>query len=284
LAEAGGTLVLVLFGAGSAVVDALTGGSLGVPGVATAFGATVAVAVLIFGGTSGAHINPAVTVALWAIGRFRGRDVTAYVAAQCAGATLAGVLLVGFFGPAAAAATTTPRVTASGALLLEALLSFVLMLTIVAAVLVLEAPRLPAALAIGAAVAFGALVGGQATGAGMNPARSFGPALALAEWKGHWIYWLGPLCGMLAAAAALKTVLPRRAKEPGNDAGRWLTGDRPAVEHGSPSAGMRRSVRHCARAAAACLDTCQRCGDDPAMRACAEAARACLAECSAAAA
>jgi aquaporin Z len=207
LAESVGTFVLVLVGAGSVVADVLSGGALGDVGVALAFGVAVAAMVFAFGRVSGAHINPAVTVGLWSVGRFPGREVPLYVSAQCAGGIAAALVLLAATGRVARAAATVPRVSVTEALATEFLLSFVLMGAIASVALREATSRRAAALAIGAAVGLDAYLGGPATGASMNPARSLGPAIASGVWTEHWVYWVAPIAGMTAAILGFEAVM-----------------------------------------------------------------------------
>lgn len=196
IAEAVGTFFLVLIGPGAVMVDAWSGGQLGVTGIALAFAFVVAAMVFALGAVSGAHINPAVTVALWAAGRFPGRNVLPYVLAQCAGAVAASLMLAALLGDAGRSGATIPAVAPGSALALEFLMSFGLMLVIFAAA---RHSSSAAPIAIGMTVGFCALVGGPLTGASMNPARSLGPAVVGGHWDAHWLYWIAPLAGMLVA-------------------------------------------------------------------------------------
>jgi MIP family channel proteins len=199
-AEALGTFFLVLIGPGAAMVDARTHGTLGVAGVALAFAFVVVAMVTALCDISGAHINPAVTVALWSIRRFPGGDVAPYVVAQCAGAAAASVVSGFVLGPVGHFGATLPSISIGGALGVEFLLSFALMFVIMAVVTGSRVPSTLGPITIGLTVGFCALVAGPLTGASMNPARSFGPAFAGGEWRAHWVYWVAPIAGMLAAA------------------------------------------------------------------------------------
>lgn len=213
LAEAAGTFLLVVVGAGSVVVDARTDGALGPGGIALAFGAAVSAAVYAFGHISGAHINPAVTLGFWSAGHFPGREVAAYVLAQCAGAVAGAFVLLAAFGGTAAAGVTVPTVSLAEAFLLEGLFSFILMFMITAVALGGATTRAAAALVIGITVALDAFLGGAATGASMNPARSLGPAVAAGVWDHHWLYWVAPAAGMVAAIHAFETLRDRETAE-----------------------------------------------------------------------
>jgi MIP family channel proteins len=162
------------------------------------------------GHLSGAHINPAVTVAFWSAGRFPGGDVAPYVAAQCLGATAASATLRAVLGSVGDFGATLPRVGTGGTIAIELLLSFALMLVIMAVATDERVPRAAAAPGVGLTVGFCALMGGPLTGASMNPARSFGPALVGGLWAGHWIYWVAPIIGAVAAARAYDWLRPAR--------------------------------------------------------------------------
>lgn len=202
-AEALGTFFLVLIGPGASAVNAYSGGAVTQVGVALAFAFVVCAIVVAIGHLSGAHINPAVTVAFWSLRRFPGRDVIPYIAAQCLGATAAAAVLHAVVGNAGLLGATVPAVGAGRALLVEWLLSFALMFVIMGAATDRRASpdgRGTAAIAIGFTVGCCALTGGPLTGASMNPARSLGPALWSGAWTAHWVYWLGPITGMVAGA------------------------------------------------------------------------------------
>jgi MIP family channel proteins len=196
-AEFLGTFALVFFGPGAAVVQAQTG-VLGHAGVAIVFGLAVASIVTVLGPISGAHINPVATLTMWLSGRFAARDVPAYVVAQLLGATLAAFVLRIMFGLNGNLGATIPGGSLEQAFLLELILTFWLMLT------ALRASGAGAGALIGAVVGLEAMMGGPITGASMNPARSFGPALASGIWTAHWLYWLAPMLGAVLAVGVNK--------------------------------------------------------------------------------
>ncbi len=204
LAEGLATFGLVAAGCGAIVVEARTG-ELGHVGVALTFGLVVTVMVAAVGHVSGAHINPAVTAAFALFRHFPWREVPGYLAAQLAGAAAAAGTLALLFGTGPEAlGATLPVGSALQSLGLEILLSAVLMFVITAVATDTRAVGELAALAIGATVAVDALWGGPVSGASMNPARSFGPALLAGAWQHHWIYWLGPPLGTAAGAGAYR--------------------------------------------------------------------------------
>jgi aquaporin Z len=201
-----GTFFLVLIGPGAAMVDAYSHGAVGHVGVALAFAFVVTAMVFALGHLSGAHINPAVTLAFWSVRRFPTREVAPYIVAQCLGAVLASAACVGVLGRVGAVGATLPTVSTGRAFALEWLLSFGLMFVIMAVATDDRAPAGFAAIAVGLTVGFCALMGGPITGASMNPARSFGPAVVGGLWQAHWLYWLAPITGMLAAARCYELV------------------------------------------------------------------------------
>jgi MIP family channel proteins len=202
-AEALATFALVFAGCGAIVVDSERGGSLGSLGIAAVFGLVIMAMVYATGHLSGAHINPAVSVAFSATRHFPVREVAVYVPAQLAGAVAGALLLrIVWEGTPADLGATVPSVGTGSALVYEAVMTGFLMFVIVAVATDTRAIGAAAAIAIGGTVAFDSLFGGGVTGASMNPARSFGPALVAGEWDDFWIYIVGPIVGALLGALA----------------------------------------------------------------------------------
>jgi MIP family channel proteins len=199
-AEAVGTFFLVLIGPGSAMVDAWSGGAVGHAGVALAFAFVVIAMIYALGHLSGAHINPAVTLAFWSVRRFPAAEVVPYVVAQCVGAVAASLALRAALGPVGNMGATLPGIPVAAAFGIEWLLSFALMFVIMAVATDERVADGFAPLAVGLTVGFCALMAGPLTGASMNPARSFGPALVGGLWRAHWLYWLAPVTAMMVAA------------------------------------------------------------------------------------
>ncbi len=194
------------------MVNAATGGGLGVAGIALAFAFVIIAMVYALGHLSGAHLNPAVTVGFWSTRRFPGRDVAPYVAAQCLGAIAASAVLRAALGPVGHMGATlpalVPAVSVGGAFFIEWLLSFALMFVIMAVATDDRVAPGFAPIAVGLTVGFCALTGGPLTGASMNPARSLGPAVIGVEWRAHWIYWLAPITAMIIAARVYDALRP----------------------------------------------------------------------------
>jgi MIP family channel proteins len=195
LAEAVGTFMLVVIGPGAAAVNLHTHGAVTHVGVALSFAFVILAGVYALGHISGAHFNPAVTTGFWLSGRFPRREVIPYVLAQLSGATAGALLLRVLLGADAQAAATVPSVSALSALIVETALTFFLMLVVMAVATDHRVASPAAGLAVGLTVGFDAMMGGPLTGASMNPARTFGPAIATGIWTDHWLYWLGPLLG-----------------------------------------------------------------------------------------
>ncbi len=194
LAEGVGTYGLVTAGCGAIMVNRLTG-ELGHVGIALTFGLIILVMIAALGHVSGAHFNPAVTVAFALTRHFPRREVMPYVVGQIAGAVLGALTLRLLIGDVADLGATVPSGSVAQSFGLEMLLSAVLMLVIIAVATDTRAQGTPAALAIGFTVALDALWGGKISGASMNPARSLGPALVSGVWTTQWVYWLAPILG-----------------------------------------------------------------------------------------
>jgi MIP family channel proteins len=203
VAELIGTFALIFFGPGAAVVDAQTH-ALGHAGVAIVFGLTVTVVIAALAPISGAHINPAATFALTLAGKFPRDRVLPYVAVQLVGASLAAFLLLALFGMKGDLGVTVPAGSVLQAFLLETVMTFFLLLV---------ALRSGLPWVVGGVVGLEAMMGGPITGASMNPARSFGPALASGIWTAHWLYWVAPLLGAALAVAANHFLSPTQPVE-----------------------------------------------------------------------
>jgi MIP family channel proteins len=201
-AEAVGTFMLVFAGTGAIVISATHEEAISHEGVAASFGLTVMVVIYALGHISGAHINPAVTLAFAAVRHFQLRDVAPYWLAQLSGALAASLLLRLLFGDTAALGATRPTIQEAEAFLLEVILAFFLMFVITAVATDSRAVGQAAALAIGATVGLAALFAGPATGASMNPARSLGPALVSGELTSLWLYLVAPPLGAIAGTFA----------------------------------------------------------------------------------
>jgi aquaporin NIP len=234
--EALAAFALVFAAGGAAVVDAGHHADLGIAGAAAVSGLVIMAMVYATGHLSGAHINPAVSIAFALTRHFPPRDAVAYIGAQLAGATAGALVLLaawpgkpGHLGAHVASAST------GTALLYEIVLSAFLMFVIVAVATDTRAVGAGAAIAIGGTVALDILIGGGVSGASMNPARSFGPALASGTWGQFWIYVVGPIAG--ASLGALAYELIRAPATPPGGTGGGIPGGARAA--GRPRSGVR---------------------------------------------
>ncbi len=212
-AELVGTYALVTAGCGAIMVDSSTGALTHV-GVAGTFGLIIMVMIASAGHLSGAHFNPAVTLAFALTRHLSWRDVLPYIAAQLLGALSGALTLRALFGPIAHLGATLPSGSVLQSLCLEMLLTAVLMFVIISVATDTRAVGQLAALAIGGTVALEALWAGPISGASMNPARSFGPALIAGIWQDQWIYWLGPIGGASVGAWVYELLRKPLAEEP----------------------------------------------------------------------
>lgn len=202
LAELIGTFALTLVAAGALVISAVNGRVPGFAAQVVSPGLLVTVMIYTIGPTSGAHINPVVTLAFALRGDFPWRRVPGYWIAQLLGSVLAALFLLGLFGRRASLGATLPHHGLLPSFLLEISLTFLLVTVILATAANAKVVGPNAALAVGATVALDGLFAGPISGASMNPARSFGPAMLSGHDGTFWIYVLGPLVGSVLAVVA----------------------------------------------------------------------------------
>ncbi|MGZ4198995.1 MAG: MIP/aquaporin family protein [Thermoleophilia bacterium] len=202
-AELLGTFFLVLVAAGAGVVAAVSHGGIGRVAAVTAPGLMVMAVILWMGKASGAHLNPAVTVAFAARSDFPWRRLPGYWAAQLAGAVLACLVLRGLFGTVGMLGATVPGKSISSwqAFVVELLLTLGLVSTILGTASGSQNVGALSALAVGGYIALAGLWSSPISGASMNPARSFGPDLVRGDFHDYWVYVAGPLAGALLAVA-----------------------------------------------------------------------------------
>jgi len=214
-AEGFGVFALVFAGCGAIVAEAEHPGTLGAIGIAFVFGLIVMAMVYATGHLSGAHLNPAVTLAFALTRHFPRAEAVAYLLAQLAGALVAAALLAAVWpSQPAALGTTLPTVGVGSAFVYEVVLTAFLMFVIMAVATDTRAVGAGAAIAIGGTVGLDALFGGPITGASMNPARSLGPALVSGELHDLWIYLTAPLLGAALGALAYQLVRGEHPREP----------------------------------------------------------------------
>jgi aquaporin TIP len=213
VAEALGTFALVFVGAAVVVVNGgFPNSGIGLLGIALAHAVVLAVMISATMTISGGHLNPAVTVGLLVTRRIGLAPAAAYIVTQLAAACVA-ALLVHWLLPVGAVRSAlrgvpviASSVTLGQAIGIELILTFFLMSAVFGTVVSPDAPRV-AGFGVGLVLLFDILVGGPLTGAAMNPARAFGPALVSGEWLGHVVYWVGPIAGAVLAALLWQYVL-----------------------------------------------------------------------------
>lgn len=227
-AELVGTFLLVFFICG--FISVASAGGFDLAGLALTHAFILAVLIYALGGTSGAHFNPAVTFALWSIKKISTPNAVVYVICQCVGGILGALVVLLLFnnvGDAVnyGATAINGEVINNGsvwlALIAEALGTFLLMYAIMGLAVNPRGEAPLAGLGIGAALGVAVIVFGPATGAGLNPARWLGPAVASGRFDDFWIYIVGPLVGAIAAALAYRAFI----LDP-----RWLPAQRPKDE------------------------------------------------------
>jgi aquaporin NIP len=213
LAEMVGTFAMVFIGCGAIMVhetQAIPNAHLN---VCLCFGLVIMVMIYACGHISGAHFNPAVTLAFAATKKFPWREVPYYILGQLVGAILASVFLFQLLGPVSHLGSTIPQVVPFKAFIMEIVLAFFLMWVITAVATDHRAEGQMAGLAIGGTVALAALMGGPISGASMNPARSFAPALVDGDLQYLWIYIAGPIIGAYLGALCYHKVSRARPHE-----------------------------------------------------------------------
>jgi len=215
LAELLGTFMLVFFSAGAILSTVFPKAGFGLIGIALSAGLAMAVAVSATMGISGGHLNPAITAGMLAVRRIDLKTGALYILAQLAGATLAAVMLRTLVPSGVSSVlmvgtpTIAPTITLVGAMWIEATLAFFLMSSVMGTVVSPESPRI-AGFGVGLALVLCVLFGGPMTGAAVNPARAFGPALVSGQWIGQMAYWIGPILGAVVAALLWdKLLLPK---------------------------------------------------------------------------
>ena len=198
-----GTFFLVLVGAGGAVVNASSHGAISRSTAVAAPGLMVMAIILFMGAVSGAHLNPAVTLGFWLRGDFPGRRVPGYIIVQLLGSTLACLFLLAVLGKLGRLGATEPGAGISDwkAMLFELILTVGLLSTILGTASRAQNVGALSAVAVGGYIILAGFWSSPISGASMNPARSFGPDLALGDFSNYWVYLAGPIAGALIAVA-----------------------------------------------------------------------------------
>lgn len=206
LSELLGTFAMVFAGTGAIVINAESGGAITHLGVALTFGLIVLAMIYTLGDVSGAHMNPAVTVAFAAAGLFPFASVLLYLAAQISGALLASLTLHFLFPQNATLGATLPAGLPMQSFALEIILSAILMFVILNVSHGSKEKGITAGIVVGSVIALEALFAGPICGASMNPARSLAPAIVSGNLQHLWIYLLAPVLGMLVAIPLFRVV------------------------------------------------------------------------------
>lgn len=206
LAEFLGTFLLVFVGTAAIIINDVSAGAITHVGIAMVFGLVVAAMIYTFGEISGAHLNPAVTLGFYYARRFPGKQVLPYVLSQCLAAISASVLLHLLFPDHLSLGATLPHGALAQSFMLEVIITFMLMLTIIQVATGAKEIGNLAGIAIGGVVACAALFAGPISGASMNPARSLGPALISGQLTVLWLYLLAPTLGSVLAIIGCRCV------------------------------------------------------------------------------
>ena len=205
LAELLGTYILVFVGAGAVVIDSVTGGGVSHLGIGLTFGLVVMAMIYAIGDVSGAHINPAVTLAFAVAKRFPSNEIFPYISFQILGAILASATLYFMFPGAETMGQTLPlNDNWLQSFVLEFILTFILMFVILNVSTGAKEKGITAALAIGGVVGFEATFAGPICGASMNPARSIGPAIFSGDLTHLWLYVVATTLGAILAVYSCK--------------------------------------------------------------------------------
>lgn len=205
-AESLGTFMLVFAGTGAIVINDFSGGVIGHLGIALSFGLVVATIIYTYGDVSGAHVNPAVTIAFALSKRFPKKEVLPYILAQCLGAIIASFVLSLMFPLNETLGATLPATTVFQSFFMEFILTWWLMAVILGVSTGAQEKGFIAGIVIGGVVALEALFAGPISGASMNPARSLGPAVVSGQLAHLWIYLVATTLGAAFAVWCCRVI------------------------------------------------------------------------------
>ncbi len=208
ISESIGTFSMIFCGTGAMTINEVTGGDVSHVGIAITWGLIVMAMIYAFGEISGAHFNPAVTIAFAYAKKFEWKEVPKYILAQCIGALAASSILLFLFPDSEFLGGTIPSIDSSKAFVLELILTYFLMVVIINVSTGSKETGTMAGIAIGGVVLLEAMFAGPVTNASMNPARSFAPALLSGNWQHQWLYFIAPVIGALLAVLTCKLVKP----------------------------------------------------------------------------
>ncbi len=206
ISEIIGTFSMVFCGTGAMTINEITGGDVTHVGIAITWGLIVMAMIYAFGDISGAHFNPAVTIAFAYAKKFEWKEVPKYIIAQCIGAIAASSILLFLFPESEFLGGTLPAFDDLRAFVLEILLTYFLMLVIINVSTGSKEVGMMAGISIGGVVLLEAMFAGPMTNASMNPARSLGPALLSGHWEHQWLYMIAPIIGAILAILTCKLI------------------------------------------------------------------------------
>ena len=211
-----GTFSMIFCGTGAMTVNEVTGGDVTHVGIAITWGLIVMAMIYAFGETSGAHFNPAVTIAFAYAKKFAWKEVPKYIIVQVLGALTASLILWYLFPTSEHLGATIPSVDVGRAFVMELLLTFFLMVVIINVSTGSKEIGIIAGIAVGAVVLLEAMFAGPITNASMNPARSIAPAIVAGKMQHLWMYILAPILGAILAVISCKLVKEENCCEDSN--------------------------------------------------------------------
>jgi len=206
IAEIIGTFALIFCGTGAIIINQISGGAITHAGIAATFGLIVAAMIYTVGDISGAHLNPAVTIAFWVAKVFPAKEILPYIISQGIGAFLASFTLHYLFPANETLGATIPAGTAMQSFILELILTFLLMFTIIHVAKGSKEQGMFAGIAIGSVVLLEAMFAGPICGASMNPIRSLSPAVISGHLEHLWVYLTAPILGAVVAVLTWKVL------------------------------------------------------------------------------
>ena len=209
LAEIIGTFALVFCGTGAIIINQESGGTITHVGIAITFGLIVTAMIYAVGDISGAHLNPAVTIAFWVAKEFPAKEIIPYIISQAIGAFLASGILKYLFPANDFLGSTLPKGLAMQSFILELILTFILMFVILRVAKGSKEQGMFAGLAIGFVVLLEAMFAGPICGASMNPIRSLAPAVVSGHLENLWIYLTAPVIGAIIAVFCWSALKPK---------------------------------------------------------------------------
>ncbi|MES2680633.1 MAG: MIP family channel protein [Bacteroidota bacterium] len=213
VAEIIGTFALVFCGTGAIIINQESGGAITHAGIAITFGLIVAAMIYSIGDISGAHLNPAVTIAFWFAKAFPAKEIAPYILSQGIGAFVASLTLKFLFPANATLGATLPAGSATQSFVLEFILTFILMFVILHVAKGSKEQGMFAGLAIGSVVLLEAMFAGPICGASMNPIRSISPAIVSGHIEHLWVYILAPVLGAMLGVILWKMLKARDVAE-----------------------------------------------------------------------